>query len=251
MATTRASFAVVRYQARVLTARYRDVMVGDLRTVALLIGQAALIAWLCTLVWSEGAAHDEPKLHFVMCLSAVWFGAVGACREVVKERPILERERFFGLSLVAYVWSKITVQAALGLAQVIVFQAIVAFHLTLHGPLLLQTLAMWGATLCGVGLGLVASAFVTTQERAVGLIPLLILPQILFSKFAISRFTDLVELIEKLMPVRWAHRVFEEAARPEPEWAWVLADLVVLFLYAGGLAGLVVLLLRRRREVDG
>ena len=36
-----------------------------------------------------------------------------------------------------------------------------------------QTLALWGSAICGTALGLVVSAIARTQERAVGVIPLL------------------------------------------------------------------------------
>ena len=72
------------------------------------MGQAPLIGWLCTIVWGS-LRRDRPSLHFALCLAAVWFGCINACREIVKERSILERERLFGLSLIAYVWSRFSV----------------------------------------------------------------------------------------------------------------------------------------------
>jgi len=113
-----------RSQVGVLTARYAASMAGDLPTVALLLAQAPLIGWLCTLVWGS-VDGDTPSLHFVMCLSAVWFGAINACREIIKERAILERERLFGLSMPRYVLSKGVVLAGLGLAQVLLLQVAV------------------------------------------------------------------------------------------------------------------------------
>ncbi len=239
-----------RYQSKVLAARYGLCLLGDFWTVVLLVGQAPLIGWLCTVVWGS---VNEPtdSLHFVLSLSAVWFGCVNACREIVKERNILERERFFGLSLVSYVWSKLIVLAALGLFQVLLLQIAVEWEIRVQGPFLLQTLALWGASVCGVGLGLLISAIATTQERAVGAIPLLLLPQILFSEFAIPErfFSDTVEVVEKLMPVRWAYQVFKEGAAMEPSWGAVSWALLVLIVYAAILHVLVVLALIPRREV--
>ena len=57
--------------------------------------------------------EDTPSLYFVMCLSALWFGCINACREIVKERAIIERERFFGLNIIAYVGSKVWVLAGI------------------------------------------------------------------------------------------------------------------------------------------
>lgn len=239
-----------RYQARVLAARYGLCLLGDFWTVLLLLGQAPVIGWLCTVVWGS-VGEDTSSLYFVLCLSSVWFGCVNACREVVKERSILERERFFGLSLVSYVWSKVTVLATLGLLQVVLLQIAVEWELAVRGPYLLQTIALWEASVCGTGLGLLVSALARTQERAVGAIPLILLPQILFSEFAIPEryFSDTVEVVEKLMPVRWAYRVFEEGAALEPSWGWALFSLLVMIAYAAVLFGLVVLVLIPRRDV--
>jgi hypothetical protein len=224
-------------------------MLGDVWTLLLLLAQAPLIGWLCTVVWGS-VREDTSSLHFVLCLSAVWFGCVNACREVVKERGVLERERFFGLSLVSYVWSKVSVLGVLGLVQVLSLQVAVEWELAVRGPFLVQTFALWGASVCGTGLGLLASALSRTQERAVAAIPLLLLPQILFSEFAIPEeyFNDTVEVVEKLMPVRWAYRVFEECAALEPGWGWALLSLLVMVGYAAVLHGLVVLALVPRRE---
>ena len=75
-------------------------------------------------------------------------------------------------------------------------------------------------------------------ERAVAAVPLLILPQILFSEFAIprSQFGRLTETIEHFMIVKWGYRVFEQAAAAEPDhvkivlalWALVLMSVLLL-----------------------
>jgi hypothetical protein len=122
--------------------------------------------------------------------------------------------------------------------------------LALKGPYLLQTLALWGASLCGVGLGLVVSGLSKAQERAVGAVPLLLLPQILFSEFAIpaDKFNDVVSTIEKIMPVRWAYQVFKAGAAVEPDWFSVALSLFVLAAYAPGLAAFSALTLIPRRD---
>jgi len=240
-----------RRQAAVLTRRYFACTRGDVATTLLLVGQAPLIGWLCAVVWGS-IETDTPTLYFVMCLSALWFGCISACREIVKERAILERERFFGINLGAYVASKVAVLAGLGLLQVALMQAAVEWSIALKGPYLIQTLALWGASLCGVGLGLVVSALARAQERAVGAVPLLLLPQILFSEFAIpaERFGPAVEVVEKLMPVRWGYRVFAEAAATEPAWGLVGLSLSVEAIYAAALFALACAALIPRREIS-
>ena len=239
-----------RAQAGILLARYWACQRGDALTLALLVLQAPFIGYLASLVWAS-VERDTPTLYFVLCLSAVWFGCISACREIVRERAILERERFFGLSLPAYVASKFGVLAGLGLVQVLGLQLTVEFHLALRGPLLVETLALWGAALCGTGLGLLVSAISKAQERAVGAVPLLILPQILFSSFAVPEqtWTAAVRLGEKLMPASWAWHAFDNAAATEPSWFAVAGDLAVLYGYAAALLGLTTLALWPRRDL--
>jgi ABC-type multidrug transport system permease subunit len=193
--------------------------------------------------------EDTPTLHFILCLSAVWFGCINACREIVKERAIVERERLFGLALPAYVTSKAMVLGGVAAVQVVLLQGTVEWKLNLHGPLLPEMLVLWLASLAGVGLGLLVSALAGTQERAVFAVPLLILPQILFSEFAIPKehFSDVVAAVEKLMPVRWAYHAFAEMAALETRVGHVLLDVGVLVLFSFVLlAGATLALLPRR-----
>ena len=237
-------------QLKVLSRRYGACFAGDWVTGALLFAQAPLIGWLCAVVWG-GVERDTPSLHFVMALSAVWFGCINACREIVKERAIFERERLFGLSLPAYVGSKIVVLAGLGLAQTLALQMAVEWTVAIRGPFLLHTLSLWGASVCGAGLGLLVSAIAAKQERAVGVVPLLLLPQILFSEFVLpeEHFSDLVSGVRYLMPVHWSYQVFEQAAALETDWLWLSAATVMLFLYALVLCALATLALIPRREI--
>ena len=239
-----------RRQSHILAARYRDCLLGDMGGFVLILAQAPLIGWLCAVVWGS-IESDTPALYFVLCLSAVWFGCINACREIVKERAILERERLFGLRPRDYVVSKVWVLAALGAAQVVLLQGTVEWHLQLRGPMPLELLALFGASVAGTGLGLLVSALATTQERAVFAVPLLLLPQILFSELAIPNnlYSDVVATVEKAMPVHWAFRVFEESAALEPRWHMVALFLVVLLAMCTVLVVAATVSLLPRREV--
>ncbi len=239
-----------RSHTRILAARYRDCMLGDTGGLILLLAQAPLIGWLCAVVWGS-IESDTPALYFVLCLAAIWFGCVNACREIVKERRILERERLFGLPTRAYVLSKLWVLAGLGAVQVILLQGTVEWHLQLRGPMPVELLALFGASVAGTGLGLLISAVAMTQERAVFAVPLFLLPQILFSELAIPNdlYSDVVAAVEKAMPVHWAFRVFEESAALEPRWHMVALFLLILMAMATALIAAAMVALIPRREI--
>lgn len=241
---------MTRPRWRVLAARYRDGLFGDFGGTFILLAQAPLIGWLCTVVWGS-IERDTPALYFVLCLTAVWFGCINACREIVKERRIHERERLFGVRGRDEVLSKAAVLAAIGAVQVVLLQGTVEWQLQLRGPMGLEMLALFGASLAGTGLGLTVSALASTQERAVFAVPLLLLPQILFSELAIpdTLYSDVVAAAEKVMPVHWAFRVFEESAAVEPSWLSVAGSLAVLFAMACALILLATLAIVPRREV--
>lgn len=239
-----------RAQMGILTQRYGATMVGDWATIALLLAQAPFIGYLCTVVWGS-VETDTPSLYFVLCLSALWFGCIGACREIVRERAILERERFFGLSLMAYIQSKINILAVIGLLQVLLLQMAVEWKLALKGVFLVQSLTLWMASLAGTALGLVVSALSKSQERAVGAIPLLILPQILFSEFTIpdGYLSTAATWVERFMPVHWAYTIFQELAQSQPDIKMVFFAFGILAIMIMALACLAMVVLIPRRDL--
>jgi len=238
-------------QAAILADRYLDTLLGDLPTLLLLIAQAPVIAVLCVVVWG-GVEQDTPSLYFVMTLTAVWFGCINACREIVKERSIFERERLFGLSPLAYVLSKAKVLIGLDLVQIAILLGIVEWKIGVRGSLAWQALSLILCAAGGTGLGLLVSALTRQQERAVAAVPLLLLPQILFSEFAIPReyFGRVTEYAEDFMIVKWGYRIFVEAARPEVGYGWIAVSVLVLILMSVVLHGLAVASLRMSRGED-
>jgi len=80
----------------------------------------------------ERAACDQPASRtktlptvlMVLILCACFMGMANSVREIVKERPIYRRERSIGLSLTAYLGSKVVVLALLHCPQALVFTLI-------------------------------------------------------------------------------------------------------------------------------
>ena len=248
----RVSLPSRRAQVGVLARRYLACLAGEPASMLVVVGQAPLIGWLCTVVWGS-VERDTPSLWFVLSLSAVWFGCITACREIVRERGILERERLLGLSLASYVIAKCVVLAGIVGVQVVLLLGAVEWALALRGAVPLQLVSLWLAGMGGVGLGLMASALAKRQEQAVALVPLLLLPQILFSEFAIpaDQFASVVARVEKLMPVRWCYRVFVEAAEIEVAWGTVAGSLLAQVALSALLCALVVPFLWPKRDLTG
>ena len=169
-------------QWRLLTARYFEIKLKDRRNTLILIGQAPVVAFILSVIVS-GTVNDAKTL-FIGAVIAVWFGGNNAIREIVSELPIYKRERLVNLKIPSYLGSKFTVLGVIALVQSILFVGtLVAFEA------LEQEDAYWiGATLCltafgGVSLGLLCSAAVNSTEKAMSVLPLILIPQLLLSGF--------------------------------------------------------------------
>jgi ABC-type multidrug transport system ATPase subunit/pSer/pThr/pTyr-binding forkhead associated (FHA) protein len=165
-----------------LTRRYLETKLKDKRHLALIALQPLIVALLLALI-TKSTVNDAKTL-FIAAIIAVWFGANNAIREIVAEVPIYQRERLVNLKIPSYVLSKFAVLSGIGLWQSgLLIGALIGFG-RLRGddfpPLLL---ILYLTTLGGVGLGLLISAVVNSTEKAVGLLPLIMIPQLLLSGF--------------------------------------------------------------------
>jgi len=232
------------YQANVLSERYFDVLMGDLTSLFFMVFQPLAVAICIGLVWQGGRTTDT--LYFVLIFSAIFFGCVNACREIVKEAAIFNRERLVGLRITPYILSKIWVLGGLGLGQTLLFYVGVRYFLTLEGGMLPLLLTLYISLLAGTALGLVISALVTTDVMALALVPVCLIPQLLFSKMVMpdKALTGLVAWLEKLMIVRWSHQAMEQVVAQTPKWGTWAEGFGVLLLMTLGLVLLSALLLK-------
>ncbi len=205
-------------QLAILTARYFTTLTRDARNALLLVGQAPLIAALIGLSLLYGrsdVAFTKPKntILFLLALTAVWFGCSNAAREIVKERGIYLRERLVNLRILPYVLSKVVVQLGLAAVQCVLFLVILDrwFGIPGSGPLLFA--GMLAASLVGILLGLALSAVVATPDRAMTLLPILLIPQVLFTIPAVQMdMKGPAGIIARAMPTWWSYDLLRRVA---------------------------------------
>ncbi len=191
-----------------LSKRYFEVLLSDKLNLAILFLQAPIIAFLTYLVVDKNQTRDF--IYFVLALVSIWFGTSVAAREIVREKPIYKRERMFNLSLVPYVFSKIFV-----LGFIVSLQCLLLFLplklLDFVGLMKMpgeffgipQLWIMFLTALVGIALGLFASSLVKTSEMATSLVPLILIPQILFSGL-VGVPSGLNKVIGLAMPASWS-----------------------------------------------
>lgn len=236
------------YQGGVLADRYLETILSDWKQTSLLLLQAPLLAGMAVLVWgNEGQANAS--LFFVMTLSMIWIGCMDACREIVKEQALFLRERMFNLEVGAYLYSKLRVLVLVNFVQALCYGIIVYKFIDVRVPVGWLLIALFFSAICGTCLGLLVSSLVKRSDYAVGAVPLLILPQIIFSEFTISKdkFAGASEVIYKLMPSRWGYEALAEFAKAEGSQLTATASLLPLLFFGAIFLAISYPVLRLRR----
>jgi ABC-type multidrug transport system ATPase subunit len=208
---------------RVLASRYTRTLTRDGRTLALLLGQAPLIGLLIAIVFHPGAlssgssSSNAVELVFMMMTASIWLGVASSCREVVKERGLVEREFDVGVRLDAYVAAKAMVLFGLVTLQVVLLVGVVItlqpLHIAAGGVgqlLLLAVLTGW----CSAAMGLAVSCLARTVDQAAGAVPLLLMPQLLFAGALVplARMPGVVSALANVTFARWAYAGLGNAA---------------------------------------
>jgi len=213
-AKRRTTIGALLRQWATLSRRYLGVLARDKFNLLILFAQAPIIALLTYLVVGSNSQRDFP--YFILALVALWFGTSVASREVIRERAVYDRERMVNLRLLPYIGSKVFV-----LMMIVSFQCLLLFgtlkllHVTnlmnLPGQLggVPQLLVMTLTGMVGVALGLFISAVVKTSEMATSLVPLILIPQILFSGL-VGVPVGIAKVVGVVMPATWS---FDEMKR--------------------------------------
>lgn len=219
-------------QLWLLGRRYAEIMTRDRRNTLLLLAQAPAVAVLLALVF-HGISKVAPDafpyadalnetLLFALALSAMWFGTNNAAKEITKEAEVYRRERMVNLRVGPYLLSKVAVLGALALIQCALLLGVVKLAIGLPGKLgeIYLILALVG--LAGVTLGLAVSALAGSTDKAVALVPILLIPQIIFA--GVLRPVEDMDVVSRqisnLMAVRWGYETARDVAvGPAPKRA--------------------------------
>jgi ABC-type multidrug transport system ATPase subunit/ABC-type multidrug transport system permease subunit len=205
-------------QTLVLARRYLKLMARDRRNLMILLGQVPILALFAAglfkaNVFSHGREHAQntTDLLFLFVMTTLWIGSIDAAREIVKERSITLRERAAGLRLGAYLGSKLMVLCTLAALQALVLAGLVLLLRPLHEPpsAYVGCLAVLVATaIAAVGMGLLLSAVVRTEDQATSLIPLALIPQLFFagSLAPPERMGEPVATLSSVIFAQWSLR---------------------------------------------
>jgi ABC-type multidrug transport system ATPase subunit len=203
-----------------LVHRGADLMVRNRLTAAILVGSPVLVIAMLATLFRRGTVVTDPvagvQLAYWIAFAGFFFGLTYGLLQIVTETAVLRRELSWGMSLTAYVTSKLVVLLPLLVAVDISLFAV----LRLLDRLPAADAGTWGQlggvflldATAGLALGLLASALVTSPAQATLALPMLCFPQVLFSgaMVPVATMTGAGDAISRAMSDRWG---FEAVAR--------------------------------------
>jgi len=144
---------------------------------------AALIGFV--LRYAENSNYDFasafhiPTYLFLALVVSMFLGLTNSCDDIIRDRPILERERNLNIHLPYYVVSKFFTLSLFAVIQSVLFLLIGDAILEIRGMFWPYLWFMGTTAVAGVAGGLLISSLVSDAKTAANIVPLVLIPQII------------------------------------------------------------------------
>ncbi|MBV9489585.1 MAG: FHA domain-containing protein [Verrucomicrobia bacterium] len=190
----------------ILLQRQAAIFRADPKNLLIVLGQplviGALVAWV---------SQSAPLTQFFAYIATLWFGCSNSAQEIVRELPIYRRERLVGLSRWSYLLAKFLWMGGLTSLQVILLFVVVALGGRIAGQWPLQLSSLIFLAFAATGIGLTLSNLAKSPLQAVMLVPIILIPQILFSGFTVETgdMPDSVLAASRLCPSFATQRIMD------------------------------------------
>lgn len=122
-----------------------------------------------------------PAYLFLSVTVAMFLGLTNSATEVLRDRPMLRRERNCQPGAFSYVTAKFAALAIIAAAQCLIYLVVGNHFLEIEGVLGQHWLWMTFTALVGTALALFVSAVVRSERAALTAVPLLLVPQMLLA----------------------------------------------------------------------
>ena len=139
----------------------------------------------------EGQYAFHSSLHlpvylFLSATIAMFLGLTNSATEILRDSPVLRRERNCRSGTALYVGAKFLALSILAAIQCAIYIAIGDSMLDIQGMFLTHWTWMTVTALCGTAMALVVTSLVTTERAALSAVPLLLVPQLLLAGALVS-----------------------------------------------------------------
>jgi ABC transport system ATP-binding/permease protein len=204
----------------ILCQRYWKLILRDRFSLILMLATAPLGVGLITLALRDYdaiaklstleamQASTALRVLFVFTCAALWVGLSGTAQAIVQENHIYYRERLVNLRLLPYLGSKLSIHMGLAVLQALLIVGAILIGFRAPQPDLLPWILGCGVTTfltltASVCLGLMISAFVKNSTQANSTLPLILIPQIIFSGI-LFKLEGAGKIVSWLMISRWS-----------------------------------------------
>lgn len=198
-------------QLIILIQRYIKLISNDFQQLLILFAQAPIVAILLVMVTTDNLykSYDDTKaILFSLGCASIWLGLLNSIQEICKEKVILQKEHMADLKLSAYLLSKFIVQGLLAFIQslllVSIFQKIAGsseYSILINSFWDIQIICFL-SILSSATMGLFISSFVKNANIAMTIIPLVLVPHLLFSGM-LFKLEGISDFISNFILCRW------------------------------------------------
>ncbi len=148
------------------------------------------------------------RVLFVFTSACLWVGLSSSLQEIVKESAIYIRERLVNLGLFAYLGSKVIVLGLLAICQTLLIAGVIILGFESPQPELISweigvSITTFLTLISCISLGLMISSIVKNGSQANSALPLILLPQIIFSG-VLFEMTGIASKFSWVMLSRWS-----------------------------------------------
>ena len=171
-------------------------------------------------------SDNLPQFLFISVIVALFIGLTTSAEEIIGNLKILQREKFLNLSKGSYLLSKIGIMFMISAIQTILYVLVGNYVLEIQGMFFYHWMILFSTSCFANLLGLNISSSFNSVKVIYILIPMCIIPQLLFSGIIVS-FDKLhpyfasktkVPIIGNVMASRWAYEAMSVAQFKDNEF---------------------------------
>ena len=156
--------------------------------LALLI--ATILRYSESGTYDFASAYHIPTFLFLGLIVAMFLGLTNSADDIIRDRPVLQRERNLDVRLSYYVIAKTLTLGVFALIQCVLFVLIGNYVLEIRGMFWIYLGIMFMTAMSGVSLGLLISSLVADPKTAANIVPLVLIPQIIMGG-ALIKYEDM------------------------------------------------------------
>jgi len=183
--------------------------------LALLIG--LVLRYSESEVYDFASAFHIPTYLFMSLVVAMFLGLTNSVDDILRDRPVLLRERNLNVRLGYYVAAKALALAVFAVIQCVLYTWLGNALLEVRGMFGVMFLAMFLTAMSGVGIGLIVSSLASEGKTAVLIIPAVLIPQIILAG-ALIKYEEMNKDLDVMYAVdQWFQRHPDSSMPPRSD----------------------------------